>query len=91
MGGEVDQVYDSIFGHFGDVQRMIRNDRWKLIYYPHLDLTQLFDLQRDPWEQNDLSGDAGAQGTVTNLREQLEAWRLSMNDPILGDVVETKK
>ena len=36
---------------------MVRNKRYKLIHYPHIDRHQLFDLQKDPYERNDLSGD----------------------------------
>ncbi len=41
------------------VQRAIRDDRWKLIRYPLVNKTQLFDLQNDPNE-------------VTNLADQPE-------------------
>lgn len=30
------------------VQRAIRDDRWKLIRYPEVNVTQLFDLEADP-------------------------------------------
>ncbi|MFT3878651.1 MAG: sulfatase-like hydrolase/transferase [Gemmatales bacterium] len=42
---------------YRQVQRAVRNDRWKLIRYPKINKTQLFDLQADPNE-------------VTNLAEQ---------------------
>jgi arylsulfatase A-like enzyme len=35
-------------------QHAIRDDRWKLIRYPQVNRTQLFDLQSDPQERNDL-------------------------------------
>jgi arylsulfatase A-like enzyme len=37
------------------VQRAIREDRWKLIRYPEVDRTQLFDLESDPHETKDLA------------------------------------
>jgi arylsulfatase A-like enzyme len=37
------------------VQRAIRDDRWKLIRYPQVDKTQLFDLQNDPEETTNLA------------------------------------
>ena len=43
---------------YRDVQRAIRDDRWKLIRYPQIDKTQLFDLQDDPFERNDLAGES---------------------------------
>ena len=38
-------VRDEIFGAYGNVQRMVRTDRWKVIYYPHNNRTQFFDLK----------------------------------------------
>jgi arylsulfatase A-like enzyme len=36
-------------------QRAVRDQRWKLIRFPEIDRTQLFDLQHDPHETNDLA------------------------------------
>ena len=41
---------------YRSVQRAFRDDRWKLIRYPHVDRTQLFDLKTDPHEIADLAG-----------------------------------
>jgi arylsulfatase A-like enzyme len=47
----------------------VRTESAKLIKYPgHDDWTELFDLDRDPYEQHNLIGDASA----TDLRQQLE-------------------
>jgi arylsulfatase A-like enzyme len=40
---------------YRDVQRMVRRGDLKLIYYPKIDRTQVFDLAKDPWETNDLT------------------------------------
>jgi len=37
------------------VQRAFRDERWKLIRYPQVDKTQLFDLQTDPQEVTNLA------------------------------------
>ena len=39
------------------VQRAIWDDRWKLIRYPQVNVTQLFDLEADPLELHDLAAD----------------------------------
>jgi arylsulfatase A-like enzyme len=39
---------------YRDVQRAVRDGRWKLIRYPRVDRTQLFDLQNDPDETTNL-------------------------------------
>jgi arylsulfatase A-like enzyme len=43
-----------MFGYKG-IQKALNDGRWKLIRYPHVDRTQLFDLQADPYETKDLS------------------------------------
>ena len=40
---------------YREVQRAYRDARWKLIRYPLVDKTQLFDLASDPYELTDLS------------------------------------
>ncbi|MCX6953148.1 MAG: sulfatase-like hydrolase/transferase [Verrucomicrobia bacterium] len=40
---------------YRDVQRAYRDDRWKLIRYPQIDRTQLFDLAGDPDERTNLA------------------------------------
>jgi arylsulfatase A-like enzyme len=40
---------------YKSVQRAVRDDRWKLIRYPRVDKTQLFDLQNDPYEVSNLA------------------------------------
>jgi arylsulfatase A-like enzyme len=43
-----------MFG-YKTIQKALSDGRWKLIRYPHVDRTQLFDLQADPYETKDLS------------------------------------
>ena len=40
---------------YKNVQRGYRDERWKLIRYPQVDKTQLFDLQTDPQEATNLA------------------------------------
>jgi len=53
--GKSAKVRDYMFTAYKDNQRSIRDDRWKLIRYPLINKTQLFDLQVDPHEMNDLA------------------------------------
>jgi arylsulfatase A-like enzyme len=56
------------------VQRALMDGRWKLIRYPQVNVTQLFDLQSDPNELKDLSAlpEHSAKKTelLTELRRQ---------------------
>ncbi len=58
---------------YRNVQRAVRDDRWKLIRYPQVDKTQLFDLKADPDEVTDLAGKTEHAAKVKELHALLEA------------------
>ena len=72
--GKKEALYEEVYGYFRDKQRMIRNKRFKLIHYPHLNRYQLFDLSEDPQELNDLSNNSALEGTLGGLKVKLEKW-----------------
>jgi arylsulfatase A-like enzyme len=57
---------------YRDVQRAVRDDRWKLIRYPQVDKTQLFDLRDDPQEATNLAGKPEQAARVRALTALLE-------------------
>jgi arylsulfatase A-like enzyme len=61
-----------VFAYRG-VQRAIRDDRWKLIRYPQINKTQLFDLQEDPFELHNLAGKPESGAKVQELVSRLES------------------
>jgi arylsulfatase A-like enzyme len=80
--GQQREIYPFIVGYFADSQRMIRSGRWKLIWYPQADREQLFDLERDPRELDDLSQRPEQQARRTALRRQLDRWLREQGDPL---------
>ncbi len=74
LRGQTDQVHDAVYGYFYDFQQMIRTDRWKLIRYPKVDRVQLFDLESDPLEKNNLAGQPEHAATVRSLSQRMERW-----------------
>jgi arylsulfatase A-like enzyme len=61
---------EHLYGEIGEddhASRMIRTDRFKLIYYPVGNRSQLFDLGEDPGECNDLAADPGSRRVVDEL------------------------
>jgi arylsulfatase A-like enzyme len=70
--------------HFAYMDRMraVRDRQYKLIEYvvDGHQRTQLFDLEADPWELNDLSGDPGYREHVDRLRGELRKWRTDYAD-----------
>ena len=83
LTGKKKAIYSEVFGQFRDFQRMIRTDEWKYIYYPHLKKSQLFHLATDPDERTDLSSNPKHIGIEANLRNKLQAWQRTNNDPAL--------
>jgi arylsulfatase A-like enzyme len=57
---------------YRSVQRAIRDDRWKLIRYPQINKTQLFDLADDPFERNDLAGKPESASKAQELFSHME-------------------
>lgn len=81
VNGMVKSIYPHVFGYFRNVQRMVRTERWKLIHYPEIDRTQLFDLESDPLEMRNLAEHPDQAGITANLRNVLRDWQDSVNDP----------
>jgi len=52
---------------YKDVQRAIATPDWKLIRYPQVNQTQLFDLQADPYEIHNLVADPKQAARVAEL------------------------
>jgi arylsulfatase A-like enzyme len=75
---------DAVFASYRDVQRMVRTRRFKLIYYPKIQKTQLFDLAEDPDEMRDLAGRPEQATRVAELRAKLSQWQRSVGDPLAG-------
>lgn len=61
---------------------MVRAERWKLIEYPKIRRTQLFDLASDPAEMRDLSADPACAGVLSDLRARLRAQQQFHGDPL---------
>jgi len=80
--GEKSQVRDSIFLPFRNIQRAVRDERWKLIRYPQINYTQLFDLQNDPDETRNLADEPVHQVTVERLLGLMKRWQAKVGDTL---------
>ncbi|HTL50946.1 MAG TPA: sulfatase/phosphatase domain-containing protein, partial [Planctomycetota bacterium] len=62
-----------VVSHYRQWQRMIRDDRYKLISYliDHTRREQLFDLHDDPWELHDLAADPAHADRLIFMRLHL--------------------
>src|SRR5262249_51198311 len=80
LTGKQKAVRDSLFTAYIDVQPAVRDDRWKLIVYPQINMTQLFDLQNDPREMNDRAMDPARASEVARLTGLLKDWQTQLGD-----------
>ena len=78
--GEAQALRDSIFLSMGQSQRAVTDGRWKLIRYPEVDVTQLFDLASDPDELLNLAERPDQAERVSALWKELEGWQARIGD-----------
>lgn len=79
---EKDAVRESLFLSLGKTQRAITDGRWKLIRYPNVDHTQLFDLASDPHEMVNLVKRSENAARIAALTECLEQWQSAAGDDL---------
>jgi arylsulfatase A-like enzyme len=70
-----------IYTAYEDKQRSVRDGRFKLIRYPPLDHVQLFDLERDPFELQNLADDPEHTEVQKRLTALLESQHAALGDP----------
>ena len=63
--------------HYG-----VRTDRYKLIHFYELDVWELYDLQNDIQEMNNLYGNTDYELVITELKKELHTLQVKYDDPI---------
>lgn len=74
--------YDAIYGAYKGGQRMVSKDGWKLIHYPAIGVSRLYNLATDSDEMVDLAGLPEYAEKVRVLRAELMKLSAVYNDPI---------
>lgn len=82
LTGKEAAVRDSVFTAYRNVQRAVRDDRWKLIVYPQVNKVQLFDLRDDPAEMHDLSAGKDHAAEVKRLTALLKESQEQLGDTL---------
>lgn len=93
MAGQKSKVRDVLYTAYSaaqGTQRAVRDDRWKLIRYPQVNVTQLFDLQSDPHELNNLAGQPEQGDRITQMMEVLRREMKAYDDPAALEVDDPK-
>jgi arylsulfatase A-like enzyme len=80
--GKKDRIRDSVFLPFLEIQRAVRDERWKLIAYPKIGYLQLFDLQSDPNETKNLIDVPEHAPHVARLRKLMQEWQAKVGDKV---------
>ena len=84
-GGAAGVWRDCVTGSYMQSQRMITVGSDKLILYPGIGVSLLYDLAADPEELRDLSGESGALGVKRRLFE-----RLLQEQRVMGDALDLR-
>jgi len=75
---------------YKNFQRAVRDDRWKLIRYPLVNKTQLFDLESDPFEITNLAEEPKHAAKVAELMAILARKQKEFGDTALLTVDNPK-
>ena len=82
INGSAKTMRNELFFSYRDVQRGYRDDRWKLLRYPQVSVTQLFDLQSDPDEMKNLADLPAHKERVAQLLAKLKEQQANYTDTL---------
>ena len=72
----------SLYTAYRNTIRAVRDKQWKLIRYPQIDHTQLFNLEEDPQETNNLATSVAHQTKLNEMFQLLEQNNEATDDTI---------
>ncbi len=81
---------DWLYTAYTDCQRSVTDGRWKIIRYPLIDKTQLFDLETDPLEANDLAANPEHAERIQTMMDKLAELQRHYDDPVPLTVPDPK-
>lgn len=83
MNNPAEKVRDSLYFAYCDKQRAVKDHSHKLIEYviagKHT-MTQLFDLENDPWERRNLAEDTASREKLKQMRNELNRYADQWDD-----------
>jgi choline-sulfatase len=82
INGKVKSSYDTIYGGYIDLQRMVSADGYKLIYYPKINKTLLYNLKEDPLEMKNLADEPANAGLIKRLKARLKELQKEVGDTL---------
>lgn len=75
-------VRTSLYTAYRNTVRAVRDEEWKLIHYPQINVTQLFHLKEDPQELNNLVEDTLYESRKNELMNTLKMHHESTDDTL---------
>jgi len=85
LAGQATRHHDVVYGAYRHLQRMVTDGNFKLIYYPIIEKTLLFDLKADPDERNNLADNPEYTEQVKRLWKDLLLLQQETGDPLRLD------
>ena len=76
------RLYESIYLAMFTDQRGIISDDYKLILYPEAGAAELYNLQQDRWEMNNLYNHPNQQARIQEMFRLLKDWQSATGDPL---------
>ncbi|HEY3789031.1 MAG TPA: sulfatase/phosphatase domain-containing protein, partial [Urbifossiella sp.] len=80
LGGMTKTTRSELMLAYLGKQRAIRDDRWKLIRYPGVNVMQLFDLKTDPDEIKNLAAEPAHRDRIADLIQRLATLQKHFDD-----------
>ena len=80
LHGPAREQHDAMFSWYRTFCRAVRTRTHKLIVYPQAGVTQLFDIEKDPWEIRNLAGDANFASLRSSLLDRLHRFQRDLED-----------
>jgi choline-sulfatase len=82
LQGNSREIYDAVFSWYRTFQRAVRTEEHKLIVYPQAGVTQLFDMQKDPWETQNLADRREYAALRKHLLKRLHRFQKELEDDL---------
>ncbi|MEO0415720.1 MAG: sulfatase/phosphatase domain-containing protein, partial [Verrucomicrobiota bacterium] len=81
MREDFESTENTLFLPFQDNQRAVSDGKWKLHVYPLIDHTLLFDMEKDPHENQNLATDPAYAPQIKKMQSLMEKYRTELGDP----------
>jgi arylsulfatase A-like enzyme len=75
-------VRSSLYTAYRNTVRAVRNENWKLIYYPQINVKQLYNLKEDHNELNNLAKKSAYKTKIKEMMDLLQFHRIATDDTI---------